>query len=94
MSSEKHGRHAFATSRNPYTCGLTGKTYTASEFVARTDYLARALAKRLRFDPHDGTEWDRVVGLFSLNTVSPHWRQAPCPDFRAGEMNLMAVTAD
>lgn len=70
MNDERHGRHALATSKNPYTCGLTGKSYSASEVVKRTDWLARALSKRLGFDPHDGTEWDRVVALFSLNTVS------------------------
>lgn len=69
LREERYGRRALATSRNPYTCGLTGKTYTASEVVQRTDLLSRALAKRLRFDPEDGSEWDRVVGIFSLNTI-------------------------
>lgn len=69
LREERYGRHPLARSRNPYTCGLTGRTHTASEVVQRTDLLSRALAKRLRFDPDDGTEWERVVGLFSLNTI-------------------------
>lgn len=31
--------------------------------------MARAIGKRLRFTPNEDTEWDRVVTLFSLNTV-------------------------
>ena len=77
MTSDKYRAQPLAKSRNPYTCGLSGKTYTASEVVKRTDYLARALAKRLRFDPDDGTEWDRVVGLFSFNTVGTKPQNEP-----------------
>ncbi|KAH7133756.1 hypothetical protein EDB81DRAFT_805080 [Dactylonectria macrodidyma] len=72
MRNEQYGRQPIATSRNPYTCGLTGKTYTASEVVLREDWMARAIAKRLGFDsldPSDSTEWDKVVGLFSFNTI-------------------------
>ncbi|CAH0054955.1 unnamed protein product [Clonostachys solani] len=69
LSNERHGRYNLDLSRSPYTCGLTGKTYTARDVVDRTECIARSLARRLRFDPHDGTEWDRVVCLFSLNTI-------------------------
>ena len=69
MSDEKYGRKPLAKSKNPYTCGFTGKTYTALEVVKREDLMARAIGKRLGFDHREGTEWDRVVGLFSLNTV-------------------------
>ncbi|KAL0937583.1 AMP-binding enzyme (4-coumarate-CoA ligase) [Colletotrichum truncatum] len=69
MSNEEHGRYPLATSRDPYTCGLTGKSYTASEVKQRTDFLARAIAKKLDFAPNEGTEWDKVIGLYSLNTI-------------------------
>ena len=69
FSNEKYGRTPFAQSRNPYTCGITGKTYTANDVAKRTDHLSRAIAQILHFDPNEGTEWDRVVGLYSLNTV-------------------------
>lgn len=35
----------------------------------RADFLARALAKRLDFSPNEGVEWDKVVSIFSVNTV-------------------------
>lgn len=72
MRNEQYGRYPVAESRNPYTCGLTGKTYSAAEVVKREDWMARAIAKRLGFDTfdRDSTEWDKVVGLFSFNTVS------------------------
>ncbi|KPM42945.1 hypothetical protein AK830_g3623 [Neonectria ditissima] len=69
MRDEQYGRYPLATARNPYTCGLTGKTYTAVEVVKRVDWLARAIAKRLALDPLEGTEWDKVIGIFSLNTI-------------------------
>lgn len=72
FTKENYGRVPFAQSRNPYTCGITGTTYTAKEVAARTDHLARSLSKVLGFDPNDGTEWDRVVCLYSLNTVRTH----------------------
>ncbi|KAK2018282.1 AMP-binding enzyme [Colletotrichum eremochloae] len=69
MSNEKYGRYPVAEARDPYTCGLSGKSYTASEVKQRIDFLARALSKKLDFAPNEGTEWDKVVALFSFNTV-------------------------
>lgn len=69
MSNEKYGRAPLSESRSPYTCGFTGKTYSAAEVVKREDLMARAIGKRLGFDLREGTEWDRVVGLYSVNTV-------------------------
>ncbi|KAL2689425.1 hypothetical protein Neosp_003479 [[Neocosmospora] mangrovei] len=67
--SDKYGRKPLARSRKPYTCGITGKSYTVSEVEEREKLLARALAKRLGYDLADHTEWDRVLALYSLNTI-------------------------
>ncbi|KAF4974702.1 hypothetical protein FZEAL_8426 [Fusarium zealandicum] len=67
--TENHARKPFARSKNPFTCGLTDKTYSTAEVIEREELLARALAKRLGYDIREGTEWDRVVGLYSLNTI-------------------------
>lgn len=69
MTNEKYGRQPLARSRNPFTCGLTGKTYTALEQMERVDLLARAMGKRMGWTPNEGTAWDKVVCVFSLNTV-------------------------
>ncbi|KAI8283135.1 Acyl-CoA ligase [Colletotrichum sp. SAR11_57] len=69
MNNEQYGRYPLVKARNPYTCGLSGRSYTASEVKQRTDYLARAISKKLEFAPNEGTEWDKVVALFSLNTI-------------------------
>jgi hypothetical protein len=37
--------------------------------IRRIDHLARALSEELQFKPNTGSEWDKVVGVFSLNTV-------------------------
>ncbi|CCD42431.1 similar to AMP dependent CoA ligase [Botrytis cinerea T4] len=69
MLNEKHGRKPFKSSRNPFTCGITGKTYTVSEQAQRVEHLARALSKELGLQPNAGTEWDKVMGIFSLNSI-------------------------
>ena len=66
---ETWGRHPLGYSRDPFTCGLSGKTYSALEVRERTDYLARGLAKELGWRPNEGTEWDKVIAVFSVNTV-------------------------
>lgn len=69
MTSPHYGRHPLARSRNPFTCGLTGKTYTHDEFSQRLEALARAVAKRLSWQPNEETEWDKVACMFAFNTV-------------------------
>lgn len=69
MYNEKHGRQAFAQSRNPFTCGVTGRSYTAAEVSQRVDLISRALAKRLAWNANEGNAWDKVACVFSLNTV-------------------------
>lgn len=69
MVREDLGRHPIAQSRNPFTCGLTGASYTQREVLARSEYLARALANDLQWDPNLETPWDKVICIFSLNSV-------------------------
>lgn len=69
MLEEHFGRNPLGYSKNPFTCGLTGKTYSSLEVRERVDYLARGLAKELDFHPNKGSEWDKVIGVFSVNTL-------------------------
>lgn len=71
MLDEHYGRHPLGYSRAPFTCGLSGKEYSSLEVKERVDYLARGLAKELGWHPNKGSEWDKVIGVFSVNTVSP-----------------------
>lgn len=66
---EKHGRLPLERSLDPYTCGISGGSYTAREQKQRTEHLARALAKELGWGVNQGTEYDKVAGVFALNTV-------------------------
>ncbi|KAL7944963.1 hypothetical protein V8C42DRAFT_353279 [Trichoderma barbatum] len=68
MSNDCYGRYPIAKTRNPFTCGLTGNTFTALEVVEREHCLARAISKRLNFN-YESSEWERVVAIFSLNTI-------------------------
>lgn len=69
MLDEAYGRHPLDKSQNPFTCGLSGRTYSVKEMVVRVELLARALSKELGWEPNQGTEWDKVAGVFALNTV-------------------------
>jgi hypothetical protein len=70
MRNEKYGRHPLNKSFPPFTCGLTGKSYSAVEFFERSEYLARSFSKRLAWQPNEGTAWDKVACIFALNNVS------------------------
>lgn len=74
MLTDLYGRNPLGYSRDPFTCGITGKSFSALEVVDRVDYLSRALSKELNWSPNAGTEWDKTLAIFSLNTVSfkPH----------------------
>ena len=69
MLTDHYGRNPLGYSRDPFTCGFTGKSYSWLEVVDRVDYLSRALAKEFGWAPNKGTEWDKTVGVFSLNSV-------------------------
>ncbi|KAI7769511.1 hypothetical protein LZL87_011395 [Fusarium oxysporum] len=69
MKNEAYGRQSIAKSRHPFTCGITGRSYSAPELFERSESFARALAKRLQWQPNEGTPWDKVLAIFSLNTI-------------------------
>lgn len=69
MFDENYDRHPLGYSRPPFTCGVSGKSYSALEVKDRIDFLARGLSGELGFQPNKGTEWDKVIGVFSVNTI-------------------------
>ncbi|KAK4102207.1 acetyl-CoA synthetase-like protein [Parathielavia hyrcaniae] len=69
MRSEIYGRRPIAKSRNPFTCGLTGRTYSVPESHRRSDLIAKALSKIMGWEPNADTPWDKVVAVFSFNTI-------------------------
>lgn len=69
MLDERWGRHPLSQSRPPFTCGLSGAEYSVAQVRDRVNALARALSKELGWKPNEGTEWDKVIAIFALNTV-------------------------
>jgi hypothetical protein len=69
MLNERYGRVRHASSRDPYTCGITGKSYSSKEVANRVDSLARSLSKEFGWAPNEGSEWDKTLAVFALNTV-------------------------
>lgn len=69
MFDENYGRHPMGYSNPPFTCGLTGRTFDAFQMKERVEHLSRALSDQLGMRPNEGSEWDKVVGVFSVNTI-------------------------
>jgi hypothetical protein len=69
MLDEQYGRHSLATSKAPFTCGLTGAEYSASEVKTRVQNLGKSIAQDFGWDPNRGSEWEKVIAVFALNTV-------------------------
>ena len=85
MLDERYGRHPLKDSKPPFTCALSGQEYSPLEVRDRVQWLAQALSKELGWQPNVGTEWDKVVGVFSVNTVSP---KSDCPPWTATTWRL------
>ena len=56
--------------KDPFVCALSGKVFNAIQVQHRVDLLARSLARRLHWTPNEGAPFEKVVGVFSVNTVS------------------------
>jgi len=65
--------------------GISGKSYSRVELHERVEFLAGGLAKELGWSPNKGSPWEKVVAIYSLNTV----RTIPFP---WGIEKLTAVT--
>jgi ribosome assembly protein SQT1 len=70
MFDEQYGRYSLSKSRAPFICGISGKAPSAIEVKAQIEHLAKGLSKELGWLPNEGTEFDKVAGMFSVNTVS------------------------
>ncbi|MCJ1474053.1 hypothetical protein MMC13_002711 [Lambiella insularis] len=69
MFDEEHGRYPIQKSKPPFTCGLTGQEYSAVEVRERVKNLAQGLSKEFNWQPNSGSEWDKVIGVFTVNTI-------------------------
>lgn len=57
-------------SRPAFSCPITNCEYQPGQIRQRVDFLSRAFAKVLDWHPSKGDEWGKVMGVFTLNTVS------------------------
>lgn len=77
MFDERYGRCPYDESLDAYTCGISDSKVSALEQRVQVDVLARALAEELQWPVNEGSEFDKVIGVFALNTVSCTWRLKP-----------------
>lgn len=69
MLDEQYGRRPYSESWDTYTCALSGRSITATQQRDHVEKLSRALAQQFGWKVNEGTEYDKVVGVFALNTV-------------------------
>ncbi|KAL4773244.1 hypothetical protein BDW60DRAFT_222007 [Aspergillus nidulans var. acristatus] len=55
--------------RPPFVCAITGKSYSTKVLVDRVEFLSRSLAQELGWSPNEGEPEDKVVGIYSWNTL-------------------------
>lgn len=70
MLDDKYGRQPASQSRDMYTCGVSGMSYSVTEVRQRVEAVAAALGRILSWSPTQGSEWDKIVAVFSHNAVS------------------------
>ncbi|TPX11484.1 uncharacterized protein E0L32_007903 [Thyridium curvatum] len=68
---DRWGRHPVESSRPMYTCGLSGISYSVDDVKHRTEAIAASLGDVMSWSPNKGNEWDKVVAIYSYNSVSP-----------------------
>lgn len=69
MFEEKYGRASFNSSLPPFVCSVTGRSISARDLVQRVELLARSLAAELGWSVNEGSEYDKVISVFAMNTV-------------------------
>ncbi|KXT09569.1 hypothetical protein AC579_712 [Pseudocercospora musae] len=69
MFNEHYGRFPMGYSQPPFSCALSGRQFSALDMKDRVDWLSRALCDEFGWKPDQGSEWDKVVAVFSLNTI-------------------------
>ncbi|EEH46636.1 uncharacterized protein PADG_02734 [Paracoccidioides brasiliensis Pb18] len=67
--NEKYGRPSLESSRSPFVWAVSEEGYSAVQVRQRVDYLARSFALEFAWHPNRGSEWEKIIGVFSLNTV-------------------------
>ncbi|KAM7205962.1 hypothetical protein V8F33_000792 [Rhypophila sp. PSN 637] len=69
MRNDKYRALPLSQSKAPFTCGLTGTTYSWATVLQRVEFLARGLSAHTGWQPNEGVAWDKVVGIFCVNTI-------------------------
>lgn len=63
------GQSEGAVQTGTLICPSTGTKVTTQQIGERVEALAASLCQRFGWKPNEGTPWDKVVGIFSLNAV-------------------------
>ncbi|KAL4782887.1 hypothetical protein BJX76DRAFT_368806 [Aspergillus varians] len=53
----------------PFVDAITGKSYSTNTLLERVESLSRSLAQELGWSPNEGSPEDKVVGIYSWNTL-------------------------
>ena len=65
-----HRLYEWSADKPTIICALSGRSYTIDDVKNRVSNLSKGLSKRLGWSPNKDSVWNKVVGIFSYNTVS------------------------
>ena len=68
--NEHYRSRPLRESKAPFVDGLSGRSYNVHEARQRIDYLSRELSSRLQWHPNTGSPLDKVVAIYTLDSVS------------------------
>ncbi|KAL4922592.1 hypothetical protein BDW62DRAFT_215651 [Aspergillus aurantiobrunneus] len=68
---QRDNRHLYTWTDDTATliCALSGRSYTLRTIASRVESLSRSLSHELGWSPNTGSPWDKVIGIFSFNTI-------------------------
>ncbi|KAL4928071.1 uncharacterized protein BDV17DRAFT_298800 [Aspergillus undulatus] len=68
---QRDNRHLYNWTEGSQTlaCAHSGRSYTLNDIQSRVDALSRSLSHELGWSPNEGSPWDKVIGIFSFNTI-------------------------
>ncbi|KAL4910502.1 hypothetical protein BDW74DRAFT_184412 [Aspergillus multicolor] len=69
MQRDNKNLYNWSAEKPALTCAVSGQSYTIQTIAERVEALARALGKELGWTPNEGSPWEKVVGIFSFNTL-------------------------
>lgn len=69
VTQRNHNLYDWSDDKATLICAISNKTYDMKTIKQRISRLSRSLSKELDWSSNAGSPWNKVIGIFSYNTV-------------------------